>query len=123
MSDATLNPIAAGNLPVGVERKDSTVLTLKLNPVLMSFLTKLGLVSLHLFDTPVIITSAVDATHAPNSKHYRGDAVDVRITDKPEKDQAAFLLVVSVLSRQFKLAVFDESNLPGASHVHIEIAG
>jgi len=122
-TDNTLNPLPPGILPVGVERKDASVVTDGVNPALMLFLTKLGLVSLHLFDLPVIVTSAKDGAHASGSKHYRGDAVDVRISDKSPLDQSAFLLVLTTLARQFKLAVFDESNLPGASHVHIEIAG
>lgn len=123
MVDATINPLPPGALPVGVERKDSTVLTQGLNPVLMSFLVRLGLVHLHLFGAPVVITSGVDAKHAVNSKHYKGDAVDVRIMDKASYAQPCFLLVVCTLAKNFNLAVFDESQLPGAPHVHIEIAG
>ena len=123
MSESTQMPIPPGVLPVGVERKDATVLTQGLNPVLMQFLTRLGLVHLHLFGVPVIITSAVDAKHAPGSKHYKGDAVDVRILDKVPLSRSCFLLVVIELASQFGCAVFDETNLSSAPHVHIEIAG
>lgn len=123
MADATVNPIPPGMLPVGVERKDATVCTQGVNPVLMAFLARLGLVHLHLFGTPVIITSGKDAKHAANSKHYKGEAVDVRIMhDKPE-NVPCLLLIVKVLSYDFPIAFFDETNLPSAGHLHIEIVG
>ena len=123
MSDATVNPLPPRVLPTGVERKDATVLTQGLNPVLMQFLTRLGLVHLHLFGTPVVITSAVDAKHAVGSKHYKGDAVDIRIESATGRNASALFAILYVFEPEFGLAVFDESQLPGAPHVHIEIAG
>lgn len=89
----------------------------------MQFLARLGLVHLHLFGTPVVITSAVDSVHSPNSKHAKGDAVDLRIMDKSPRQQAIFLLLIFELSKTFPVAFFDESNLPGQPHVHVEVAG
>lgn len=123
MSDATMNPTPPGILPAGIERKDDSVDTAHLNPVLSLFLRSLGLVHLHLFGKPCVLTSAQDGTHAIGSKHYKGYAVDLRMVDKTGIEQAAFLMILTVLARQMKLAVFDESTVPGAGHVHVEIAG
>lgn len=123
MTDATLNPLPPGVLPAGVERKDASVLTQKLNPVLLRFLAVLGQVHLHLFDTPVVITSAVDATHAPGSKHFQGNAVDIRLSDLTPESQMILILIVRRLSLEMDLAYFDETMLPGAGHLHVEIAG
>lgn len=123
MPDSTPNPLPPGVLPVGVERKDSTVLTQNLDPVLLAFLARAGLVHLHLSGYPLVVTSGTDGKHAANSKHASGKAVDLRITDMGGLQFATFLLAVVVLAREFGLAVFDQSMLPGAGHVHVEIAG
>lgn len=123
MSESTQTPLPPGVLPAGVERKDATVLTQGLNPILLQFLTRLGLVHLHLFGAPVVITSAVDAKHAPGSKHYKGDAVDLRIDDMTAANYMCLLVIVKVFTYSFPIAVFDEARLPGAPHLHIEIAG
>lgn len=123
MDDATAQPIPPGTLPVGIERKDASVVTQGLNPALMAFLARLGLVYLHLFGTPAIITSGVDAKHAVGSKHYKGDAVDLRTATLNGVQLATLLLVVKTLSGFFPVCFFDEGNLPGAPHLHIEIAG
>jgi hypothetical protein len=123
VSDATLNPIPPGALPVGVERKDAAVNFDGVDPSLLSFLAKLGLVHLHLFGSPCTVTSARDSVHGLHSKHFAGKALDLRVADLPPKWQPAFLLVLCVLADQFRLTVFDESNLPGAPHIHVEVAG
>lgn len=121
--DATVNPLPPGVLPPGVERKDASVNIQGLNPVLMQFLARLGLVHLHLFNTPLMLTSAVDAKHAVGSKHYKGDAVDLRIVDIGRPGSTTQLLVVRELCQEFKCCVFDESNLTVGPHYHVEIAG
>jgi hypothetical protein len=123
MTDATLNPIPPGVLPPGIDRKDATVDINGLNPALLLFLRSLGLVHLHLFNDPCVLTSAKDGKHALQSKHYKGDAVDLRISDKNGLAQATFLLILVYMSRVYKLAVFDESNVVGAGHIHVEVAG
>jgi hypothetical protein len=123
MVDATLNPLPPGTLPPGIDRKDATVNTDGLNPILLTFLRSLGLVHLHLFGASCVLTSAKDAKHLAGSKHYKGDAVDLRTADKDGLKEATFFMVLLCMSRDFKLAVFDESNVLGAGHVHVEIAG
>lgn len=123
MSDATPNPTPQGTLPVGIQRASAAVVTDGLDPKLFAALTPLGLVHLHLFDVPLTITSARDAIHGKGSKHYTGHAVDVRVKDLRPEWQSVFLLVVTVICDRFGLTVFDERNLPGESHFHIETAG
>lgn len=110
-------------VPPGVVLKDASVNVKDIDPALQSFLIRFGLVHLHLFGAPVVVTSGKDAQHVASSKHDRGWAVDLRIADKQPADQPAFLLVLRVLCATFHLAMFDESYAPGAGHVHVEIAG
>jgi hypothetical protein len=123
MPDATPNPLPDGVLPSGVEKARPEVNVTDLHPSLVAFLVPLGLVHLHLFDLPVVITAGRDGLHSPGSKHHSGDAVDLRVKDLPDKWRAAHLLVLSTLSDRFGLTVFDESNLPGQPHIHVEVAG
>jgi len=123
MTDATPNPLGPGVLPAGVQRASASVITDGLDPKLFAFLTPLGLVALHLFDQPVTITSAKDALHGVGSKHYTGHAVDLRTRDMRLEWQSTFLLVLTVLADRFGLTVFDERNLPGEPHIHVETAG
>lgn len=123
MTDATINTGPQFIAPPGVALKDAAVNVKDIRPELQAFLTRAGLVHLHLFDCVLTVTSGKDSVHSPNSKHYKGEAVDLRISDLRPEWQAAFILSLRVLCDRFKLAVFDESNLPGAGHVHIEIAG
>ena len=122
MTDATLQPLPDGVLPVGVERADSRVVTTQLHKALTAFFVPLGLVHLHLFDMPAVITSARDSVHVPASKHGQGKAVDLRIFDKRPKWQPVYLLVLTTLGDRFGLTVFDESDLPGEAHIHVEVA-
>lgn len=110
-------------VPAGIQLKDATVNVKDINAVLQSFLVRAGLVHLHLFNAILIVTSGRDGQHVTSSKHGRGDAVDLRISDLPPDEQPAFLLAMRVLCKQFKLAAFDESYAPGMSHLHIEIGG
>lgn len=123
MSDATDRTGPDFVVPPGVELKDASVNVKEIHPVLQSFLIRFGLVHLHLFGTPVVVTSGRDAQHVASSKHYNGEAVDLRINSLPASYQPAFLLVLRVLCDTFHLAMFDESFAPGAGHVHVEIAG
>lgn len=123
MTDATNRTGENFIVPPGVELKDATVNVRDIDPALQSFLIRLGLVHLHLFGAPVVITSGKDSNHVTSSKHYAGHAVDLRISDLPASAQPAFLLALRVLCDTFHLAFFDESYAPGMGHVHIEIAG
>ena len=123
MTDATVNPTPAALPPVGVELKDSAVILDGVDAKLIAALRVIGLVHLHLFDCPVIVTSARDQEHGVNSKHYKGLAVDLRLSDLRASWYVPFLSVLYVLSDRFGLAIFDEHNLAGSSHVHVELAG
>lgn len=120
--DHTLQPFGKGILPVGVERKDATVNTENLVPELMTALAKIGRVHLDLFDKPLVITSANDGKHKNGSKHGVNRAVDARMTDKDQEEQSLFLDVLMHFDKKLKLMLFDERQLPGSDHVHIETA-
>lgn len=120
--DATPQPFGPGVLPLGVERKDAKVNVASLVPELTTALAKLGRVHLDLFDKPLIITSGNDGKHVPGSKHYKNQAVDGRMTDKTEAEQELFLQVIAHLSPVLKIMLFDERQLAGSDHVHIETA-
>ena len=123
MPDATESPLPPGTFPAGTQPKDSSVSLIGVAPVLISFLTRLGLIHMHLFDSILTVTSARDAVHGKGSKHYIGKAVDLRISDLPQRSVAVFLMVLYELTPRYKLAVFDEEQLPGEAHVHVELAG
>jgi hypothetical protein len=123
MPNSDPGPVPVFLPPAGVQLKDASVNIADVDPILQSFLTRAGLVHLHLFNERLVVTSGKDGTHGQNSKHYTGRAVDVRIKDLRLDWQAAFLLYIRVLCDHFTLTVFDESNAPGGGHLHIEIAG
>ena len=123
MADVENNSPLPFIVPAGVALKDKSVDVVHINPVLQAFLVSAGLVHMHLFNALLTVTSGKDAQHAPGSKHFTGNAVDLRIRDVPADYQPVFILYLRVLCDRFHLALFDESNVPGAGHVHIEIAG
>lgn len=123
MSSDTKQPESSAQFPRGTMPKDAFTNISNLNPILYLFLSRLGEIHIPLFGYPCVVTAGKDGTHAPGSKHYIGNALDLRITDKDGLQQATFFSVLSVMSRVYKLAVFDESMVPGAGHVHVEIAG
>jgi hypothetical protein len=123
VSTSPSNPSSPFFPPPGVKLKDSTVNIRDVDGLLQSFLITAGLVHMHLFNMLLVVTSGKDGQHSPGSKHGTGKALDLRIADLASQDQPAFLLCLRVLCARFGLAMFDESNLPGAGHVHIEIAG
>lgn len=120
--DATPQPFGAGVLPIGVERKDATVNVASLVPEMTTALAKLGRIHLDMFDKPLVITSGNDGTHGAGSKHFTNRAVDAHMTDKTEAEQALFIGVVTHLSQRLRLMMFDERQLPGSDHIHLETA-
>jgi hypothetical protein len=107
----------------GVVLANSDVCMDGVNPILIQFLHSLGRAHDGMFGTNAVVTSAKDKIHVASSKHYKGDAIDLRIADKMGRQQIAFILLLMVLADRYRCAVFDESNLPGQPHVHVEIAG
>ena len=60
----------------------------------------------------VVITSGTDGVHKPNSRHYKGEAVDIRTANLP--DPGAFQKLLSdALGQQF--TVLDEGD-----HLHVQ---
>jgi hypothetical protein len=106
-----------------VRLKDPTVNIRDVDEALHAFLVVAGLVHMNLFDELLTVTSGKDGVHSPGSKHAAGRAIDLRIGDVGLEDRPVFILYLRVLCARFHLALFDESNVPGAGHVHIEIAG
>lgn len=88
-----------------------------------SFLSILGPIYSQLFGHPIVVTSARDSMHVASSKHGQGKAVDLRTHDLRPEWQDRFLAIVEVLADHFGLTVFDERNLPGGPHFHVEVAG
>lgn len=116
-------PPAGTPFPQYVESKSSAVSLEGVEPVLIDFLTVLGIVHFALWSSPLIVTSARDQVHLMGSKHSQGKAVDLRVNDIEIQARDRLLAVVLVLCDRFKLTVFDERNLPGAGHFHVELAG
>ncbi len=126
------SPLTPGGLapryPVIFESKsqlyvaDSSVDLSNLSPKLAVVLTRLASVHWLLFDQQMIVTHGKDGKHVPNSKHYVGKAVDVRVRDKDRTQQLTFLAVLGYFVSVFGLAVFDERARSGETHFHIEEA-
>jgi len=109
--------------PQYVKGKSDSVQLEGVEQVLIDFLTVLGIVHNALWSCPLIVTSARDQMHAASSKHASGKAVDIRVNDIEIQARDRLLAVVNVLADRFGLTVFDERNLPGAGHFHVEVAG
>jgi hypothetical protein len=125
MSTTPVTPTGPPSLVVcpGVVLANHEVSLEGLNPVLRQFLAALGPIHEGLFGTVATVTSGVDKIHVASSKHYKGDAVDLRINDKAGREQLTFTIILIELSGRYRLAVFDESFLPGQAHIHVEVAG
>lgn len=73
------------------------------------------LAALLLLDYPgeLVITSGSDGTHDPNSRHYRGEAVDIRTSNLANPSDVRRLLLAALGP---KFSVIDEGN-----HLHIQV--
>jgi hypothetical protein len=103
--------------------KDASVNVSGLSAKMVLFLTVCQQAHDALFQTPLCVTSGNDGGHAINSKHSKWLAVDVRCSDVDASGQLLFLMVLAFLSRAYRMAVFDERQLPGAAHFHVEEVG
>lgn len=103
--------------------KDAAVNVSGLSAKMVLFLNTCQQVHEGLFNQPMCVTSGNDGQHAPNSKHSRWKAVDIRCSDKDRTGQMMFLQALGYLSQAYGMAVFDERQLPGAAHFHVEEAG
>jgi len=115
------SPAAKTPFPQFVIAKSPEVSLEGLHERLMNYLACLGIVHQALWSCPAVVTSARDQIHGKGSKHYEGKAVDIRVSDVPADSRDRLLAVVLVLCDRFQLTVFDERNLPGAGHFHVEV--
>jgi hypothetical protein len=113
--------VTSNTPPAHVELKSDHVSLVGLDLKLLTFLTAAGLVHHALFDLPLVVTCAVDMVEHKTGKHPVGKAVDLRINDLELFEVDRFLLAVVTLCDRIGLAVFDERNLPGAPHFHVEV--
>lgn len=90
---------------------------------LLDFILHLDVIHHLLFGAQLTVTSAKDGQHAPGSLHAQGLAVDVRTEDKDPQGNMLFLMVLVYAAEAMPITIFDERNLPGAPHLHIEWHG
>jgi hypothetical protein len=109
--------------PIGLKTAGPHVELQGVNDQLLSFAAALDRIHQILFTTQMVITSARDGMHAPSSRHEMGLALDIRTNDKDAEGNMVFLVMVSYAARIMPITVFDERNLPGAPHLHIEWHG
>jgi hypothetical protein len=93
------------------------------NPSLVAFVTHLAALHSLIFGRPLTITSAKDSQHVAHSLHAEGRAIDVRTNDKDDAEMDLLLHILSYASAEAKIATFDERNVPGGAHLHIEYHG
>lgn len=117
-------PINAGvepALPQFVLKATPAVKLAGVAEMLINFIGWLGVVHQVLFHEPLVVTSGTDGQHVASSKHPQGKAVDIRTHDVSEVDILLLLHVLAHACSQWPIAVFDERNLAGQGHIHIEL--
>lgn len=124
MSDPISSASQATNIPPsGCEVKDATVNLIGVDGGLMAYVGKLGLIHLHIFGAPLVITSGKDSLHGTGSKHYEGKAVDVRMQDLDKQGRVTLTVAAYQLTDQFNVSLFIERDGNGVEHLHCECAG
>lgn len=68
--------------------------------------------------TPTI-TSAKDAVHSKNSRHYSGNAVDIRTKEMPHKKRTVRKLLKHFNQKPNFTALFEDSGRPN-EHLHLQ---
>jgi hypothetical protein len=94
-----------------------------LPPRFKEFLDRLGWIHFGLYALPLIITSGNDGQHGAQSLHYENRAVDVRTKDVPLAAGDVLATIITYFSELYTLALFDERQVPGGPHFHIEYHG
>lgn len=108
-------------LAPGVALAGSSIIVKEVVPALAKAIVFLGGVHQAMFGIPLVITSGNDGTHAPGSKHYTNQAVDIRARDLTQGAEIAFCVVLSWAGPEMGFRVFDERADQGAPHWHIEV--
>jgi hypothetical protein len=75
------------------------------------------------FGHDLVITSGTDGVHAAGSLHAQGKALDLRTTDKDGEGNALLLHMLAFAANGSPIAYFDERNVPGGPHIHLEWHG
>lgn len=114
-------PDAAGKSFIALA--DPSVRVGGLVPKFKDFLLRLGRMHYDMFDLPLIITSGNDGAHAAHSPHYENRAVDIRTHDLSDGQAAIFGACLIYFAPVVKIATFDERNVPGGPHFHVEYHG
>jgi hypothetical protein len=107
----------------GFKTAGSQVVLVGVNDKLLTFTAHLDAIHQLLFGFQLTITSGQDGRHSPLSLHATGQAVDIRTDDKDAQANMMFLMVLAFAAELMPITVFDERNLPGNPHVHIEWHG
>jgi len=87
------------------------------------FIDHLAMIHGLLFAIPLVVTSGKDKVHAAGSLHSVGRAVDIRTADKDPRAQLMLLSLLCFAADTNAVTIFDERNLPGEPHIHVEWHG
>jgi hypothetical protein len=109
--------------PIGLKTAGPQVELEGVNDQLLSFAAVLDRIHQILFIHQMVITSARDGVHSPASRHEMGLAIDIRTIDKDAESNMVFLMLLNYAARNMPITIFDERNLPGAPHIHLEWHG
>jgi Hedgehog amino-terminal signalling domain len=90
---------------------------------LIEKLAHLAMIHRLTFGKPLVITSANDGAHSATSLHALGRAVDIRTTDKDPDEVALFVHYLAYMASAVQIAYFDERQLAGEPHLHLEWHG
>jgi hypothetical protein len=108
---------------IGFKTSSPSVLLDGVNDGLMKVVANLDKIHQALFMEQLTITSARDGQHTQGSLHSLGRAVDIRTGDKSQAANLVFLTMLGYVATVMPITIFDERNLPGQAHIHIEWHG
>lgn len=111
------------DVPLGVKLADTAVVLEGVHPQLVDLVGRLGVIHKVLFGEDLVITSGKDGKHVAGSLHAAGRAVDLRTKDKTPEQVTVLLVVIAYAAGELPLACFDERQVPGGPHLHLEWHG
>lgn len=123
MGSTQTTPANVSHIPPGCELKDASVNLMGVDGALLTYAGKLGMVHLHAFDKPAVITSGKDSVHGTGSKHYTGKAIDVRLGDLDKNQRTLFLGFAYEIADLYKVSLMAERDAANVEHLHVELAG
>lgn len=116
-------PEQLASLPVGTVVALNSVVFDGVNANLLDFTARLAMIHRLVFGIPMVITSAKDGSHVPGSLHAAGLALDIRTADKDPDMVALLIHFLAFAASTARIAYFDERQLPGEPHLHLEWHG